>query len=82
MKIHINYVENLSLEVESEPVIQVEEESSVTPEMVKEAISTISESSIKEEPGDCHIKASINIGIAITLAMVSFVARFILELLP
>jgi len=47
---NINYVENLSLEVESEPIMQVEEESSVTPEMVKEAISTISESSIKVEP--------------------------------
>lgn len=47
---NINYVENLSLEVESEPIMQVEEEPSVTPEMVKEAISTISESSIKEEP--------------------------------
>ena len=47
---NINYVENLSLEAEFEPIMQVEEESSVTPEMVKEAISTISESSIKEEP--------------------------------
>lgn len=47
---NINYVENLGLEVETEPVMQIEEESSVTPEMVKEAIYNISESSVKEEP--------------------------------
>ena len=47
---NINYVENLGLEVEAEPIMQIEEESSVTPEMVKEAIYNISESSVKEEP--------------------------------
>ena len=47
---NINYVENLGLEVEAEPIMQIEDESSVTPEMVKEAIYNISESSVKEEP--------------------------------
>ena len=46
---NINYVENLGLEVEAEPIMQIEDESSVTPEMVKEAIYNISESSVKEE---------------------------------
>ncbi|MBR6690158.1 MAG: hypothetical protein IKL65_02375 [Bacilli bacterium] len=46
-----NFVENLDIE-DSEPIIStIEDESStVTPEMVKEAIENISTSSIKEEP--------------------------------
>lgn len=47
---NINYVENLSLEVKTEPIMQVEEETAVTPKMVKETISAISESSVKVEP--------------------------------
>ena len=49
---NINYVENLNIEDNSPlPVIDnIEEESKVTPEMVKEAIENITESSIKEEP--------------------------------
>ena len=47
----INFVENLSLEEENEPIMTTEEEvPAVTPEMVKEAIENISVSSIKEEP--------------------------------
>lgn len=46
---NINFVENLNVEVENEPIMEVEE-SEVTPEMVKQAISDISNSSIKEEP--------------------------------
>ena len=47
----INFVENLDLEEDQEPVLStVEENSSVTPEMLKEVIQTISDSSIKEEP--------------------------------
>ena len=44
---NINYVENLNVEDSN---TTVEEKSQVTPEMVKEAIETISTSSIKEEP--------------------------------
>ena len=44
---NINYVENLDVEDSN---TTVEEKSQVTPEMVKEAIETISTSSIKEEP--------------------------------
>lgn len=48
---NINYVENLGLEEQSEPVLSVSQESEkVTPEMVKEAIQNISVSSVKEEP--------------------------------
>ena len=47
----INFVENLNIEYNNEPVMATEEEkTSVTPEMVKEAIANISVSSIKEEP--------------------------------
>ena len=46
-----NFVENLNIEVESEPIMAIEEEKeSVTPEMVKEAINNISAFSVKEEP--------------------------------
>lgn len=45
-----NFVESLNIEESMEPISVIEEESSVTPEMVKEAIVNISESSIKEEP--------------------------------
>ena len=45
------FVENLNIEVESEPMMAIEEEKeSVTPEMVKEAINNISAFSVKEEP--------------------------------
>lgn len=46
----VNYVESLNLEVSSEPILEAAEESTVTPEMVKEAVQSISASSIKEEP--------------------------------
>lgn len=46
----VNYVENLNLEVNNEPIMEIKEESSVTPQMVKEAIENITVSSVKEEP--------------------------------
>ena len=48
----VNFVESLEIDLTEEPVIETieDEESSVTPEMLKEAIQTISESSVKEEP--------------------------------
>ena len=46
----VNFVENLNIEDPVELVINNEESSSVTPEMVKEVIQNISTSSIKEEP--------------------------------
>ena len=45
-----NFLEHLNIEESVEPISIVEESSSVTPEMVKEAIQNISVSSIKEEP--------------------------------
>ena len=46
-----NFVESLNIQETVEPInTVVEESSSVTPEMVKEAIENISTSSIKEEP--------------------------------
>ena len=45
----INFVESLNIEQE-EPVAVIEEEPSVTPQMVKDAIENIATSSIKEEP--------------------------------
>lgn len=46
-----NFVESLNIEETVEPVLStVEEESSITPEMLKEVIQTISDSSVKEEP--------------------------------
>ena len=48
---NVNFVENLGLEEQSEPVLVANDENeTVTPEMVKEAIENISLSSIKEEP--------------------------------
>ena len=44
----VNYVENLNLEEETPILSQSDENSSVTPEMVKEAIENISNSSVKE----------------------------------
>ena len=46
----VNFVENLHLDVSSEPIMEISEEPSVTPQMVKEAVETISISSVKEEP--------------------------------
>lgn len=47
----INFVEGLDVMDESEPVIStIETKEEVTPEMVKEAIETISNESVKEEP--------------------------------
>lgn len=46
----VNFVESLNLEVANEPIMEIKEESTVTPEMLKEAIENISESSVKEEP--------------------------------
>ena len=45
----INFVENLNVENPVDPILTTDEESSVTPEMVKEAIENISSSSVKEE---------------------------------
>ena len=45
-----DFVESLNIEEPVETVATIEEESSVTPEMVKEAIQNISISSVKEEP--------------------------------
>ena len=48
---NVNFVENLEIDLTEEPIVEtIEEESSVTPEMLKEAIQTISDSSVKEEP--------------------------------
>ena len=47
---NVNFVESLNLDIAPEPIMEIEEESSVTPEMLKEAILNISESSVKEEP--------------------------------
>lgn len=47
---NIDYVENLQLEVNNEPIMDVKEEITVTPEMVKEAVETITTSSLKYEP--------------------------------
>lgn len=47
----INFVENLKLEDSNEPIMEIsDKEETVTPDMVKEAIESISSSSIKEEP--------------------------------
>ena len=47
----VNYVESLNLDVSSEPIMQIEEdESLVTPQMVKDAVETINVSAVKEEP--------------------------------
>ena len=47
----VNYVESLNLDVTSEPIMQIEEdESLVTPQMVKDAVETINVSAVKEEP--------------------------------
>ena len=47
----VNYVESLNLDVSSEPIMQIsDEESLVTPQMVKEAVETINVSAVKEEP--------------------------------
>lgn len=46
----VNFVENLNLEVDNEPIMEIDEDTVVTPEMVKEAIENITVSSIKEEP--------------------------------
>lgn len=45
-----NFVENLDTIEEMEPIIESDTQEQITPEMVKEAIANISESSIKEEP--------------------------------
>ncbi len=49
----INFVENLNLEdtsdIENEPIMEIDTESKVTPEMVKDAIETISKDSVKPE---------------------------------
>ncbi len=46
----VNFVESLTFNVSEESLIEASEEPEVTPEMVKEAIVSISESSVKEEP--------------------------------
>ena len=47
----VNYVETLHLDVNSEPIMEItDEEVTVTPEMVKEAVETINISAVKEEP--------------------------------
>ena len=48
---NINFVESLNLDVANEPIMEIsEDEVSVTPQMVKDAIENITVSSIKEEP--------------------------------
>ena len=48
---NVNYVENLNMEINSEPIMEIsDEESSVTPQMVKDAVENIIVSSVKEEP--------------------------------
>ena len=48
---NINFVETLNLDVANEPIMEIsEDEVSVTPQMVKDAIENITVSSIKEEP--------------------------------
>ncbi len=48
---NVNFVESLEIDLTEEPIVEtIEEESSVTPEMLKEVIQTISDSSVKEEP--------------------------------
>lgn len=48
----VNFVEDLEIDLTEEPIASTieDEESQVTPEMVKEAIQTITNSSVKEEP--------------------------------
>lgn len=47
---NINFVENLNLEVANEPIMEIsDEDMSVTPQMVKDAVESITVSSIKEE---------------------------------
>ena len=46
----VNFVESLTMDVTTEPIMEVSEDPSITPEMVKEAIVNITESSVKEEP--------------------------------
>lgn len=47
----VNFVENLNIDEVSEPIMTVEEDKpTVTPDMVKEAIESISVHSVKEEP--------------------------------
>lgn len=47
---NIDFVENLNIEEDNEPILSEVEEVHVTPEMVKSAIENISASSVKEEP--------------------------------
>lgn len=48
---NVNYVENLHIDVASEPIMEISsEESSVTPQMVKDIVENITVSSVKEEP--------------------------------
>jgi len=47
----VNYVESLNLDVSSEPIMQItEDQSLVTPQMVKDAVETINVSAVREEP--------------------------------
>jgi hypothetical protein len=47
----VNYVESLNLNASNEPIMQIsEDESLVTPQMVKDAVETINVSAVKEEP--------------------------------
>ena len=47
----VNYVENLVSDVTTEPIMEISnDDSSVTPQMLKDVIENISSSSVKEEP--------------------------------
>ena len=46
----VNFVESLTMDIATEPIMEVSENPSITPEMVKEVIENISESSVKEQP--------------------------------
>jgi len=48
---NVNYVENLHMDVTSEPIMEIsDEEKTVTPQMVKDIVENITVSSVKEEP--------------------------------
>ena len=47
---NINFVENLNVQDNIEPIESVNEQPVVTPQMVKDAINNITSSSVKEEP--------------------------------
>ncbi len=47
---NVNFVENLHVDVTSEPIMEIADEDAVTPQMVKDMVENITVSSVKEEP--------------------------------